>query len=180
MRLAYSAAEPTIVQVAGEGGHTGQMWKIARSEKVLLKASGGSGGAGGRGENGQAGGYGRQGRDATKYSRGEDGGDGGRGGECVPHPWSLVAWRLLTGILVAATDRMVRMVPQVAMSLSLSMTTTPIFLCRWSTTSREARAARVACTGSREMVVGVEEAVMDTFGTIHGLARLGNAGNAMC
>jgi hypothetical protein len=81
VRLTYSADDPTIVQVMGEGGHTGQLWKIARSEKVLLKANGGSGGAGGRGENGQSGGPGRNGRDATKYSCGEDGENGGRGGE---------------------------------------------------------------------------------------------------
>jgi len=81
IRLAYSAAEPGLVQVAGEGPQTGRAWKIGRSEKLILKANGGNGGAGGRGENGQSGGPGRQGRDATKHRAGEDGGDGGRGGE---------------------------------------------------------------------------------------------------
>ena len=81
IRLAYSDAEPGIVLVAGEGAHTGCVWKINRAERLLLKANGGKGGAGGRGENGQSGGPGKHGRDATKHRVGEDGGDGGRGGE---------------------------------------------------------------------------------------------------
>ncbi|KAK3688012.1 hypothetical protein B0T22DRAFT_489779 [Podospora appendiculata] len=70
-----------LVQVTGEGAHTGRLWKIDRDEQLLLKASGGEGGRGGRGENGQAGGPGQSGRDATKYRAGEDGQGGGRGGE---------------------------------------------------------------------------------------------------
>ncbi|KAK5651900.1 hypothetical protein OQA88_11559 [Cercophora sp. LCS_1] len=81
IRVAYSDAEPGLVQVTGEGAHTGRMWKIDRGEQLLLKANGGKGGNGGRGENGQAGGPGRPGRHASKYRAGEDGGDGGRGGD---------------------------------------------------------------------------------------------------
>ncbi|KAK4448720.1 hypothetical protein QBC34DRAFT_464461 [Podospora aff. communis PSN243] len=81
IRLTYSDDEPGAALVSGEGGHSGQRWKISRNERLLLKANGGNGGAGGRGENGQAGGPGRHGRDATKYSHGEDGGNGGRGGD---------------------------------------------------------------------------------------------------
>ncbi|KAK4096032.1 hypothetical protein N658DRAFT_65471 [Parathielavia hyrcaniae] len=81
IRVAYSDAEPGVVQAVGEGAHTGCVWKINRAEKLLLKANGGKGGAGGRGENGQSGGPGRHGRDATKYRAGEDGEDGGRGGD---------------------------------------------------------------------------------------------------
>ena len=81
IRVTYSDTEPGVVQVTGEAGHTGNRWKIARNEQLLLKTKGGNGGAGGRGENGQSGGPGRHGRDATKYRAGEDGGDGGRGGE---------------------------------------------------------------------------------------------------
>ncbi|KAK3390619.1 hypothetical protein B0H63DRAFT_557564 [Podospora didyma] len=80
VRLAYSADEPGIAQVVGEGAHTGQKWKIARDEKLLLSAKGGDGGAGGRGEDGQAGGRGRDGRDATRHRNGEDGDDGAPGG----------------------------------------------------------------------------------------------------
>jgi|SRR5579871_6196644 len=81
VRITYSPDEVGIVQVIGEGPHTGLIWKIARDEKILLKASGGNGGNGGRGEGGQAGGRGRDGRNATRYSNGEDGDDGGRGGK---------------------------------------------------------------------------------------------------
>ncbi|KAK3319584.1 hypothetical protein B0T19DRAFT_478693 [Cercophora scortea] len=81
IRVGYSDAEPGLVQVTGEGAHTGRLWKIDRGEQLLLKASGGKGGNGGRGENGQAGGPGRPGRDASKYRAGEDGEDGGRGGD---------------------------------------------------------------------------------------------------
>jgi hypothetical protein len=79
--LAYSKEETGTLQVVGEGPHTGQVWKVARDERILLKTTGGSGGAGGRGEGGQAGGCGRNGRDATRYRNGESGQDGGRGGE---------------------------------------------------------------------------------------------------
>lgn len=81
IRLAYSNNETGFVQVAGEGPHTGQLWKIARDEKLRLNAKGGDGGAGGRGEDGQAGGRGRDGRDATRHRNGEDGWNGARGGE---------------------------------------------------------------------------------------------------
>jgi|ERR1700722_10930873 hypothetical protein len=81
IRLAYSSEETGIVQVTGEGSHTGQLWKIARDEKLRLNVKGGDGGAGGRGEDGQAGGQGRNGRDATRHRNGEDGEDGARGGE---------------------------------------------------------------------------------------------------
>ncbi|ORY18621.1 hypothetical protein BCR34DRAFT_582903 [Clohesyomyces aquaticus] len=80
IRIAYASEEPGTVQVAGEGPHTGQMWKIARDEKMLLKAHGGAGGQGGRGEDGQEGGRGRDGRDATRYRNGEDGQHGAPGG----------------------------------------------------------------------------------------------------
>ncbi|KAF2259610.1 hypothetical protein CC78DRAFT_56977 [Lojkania enalia] len=80
LRVAYSSEEPGIVQIAGEGPYTGQAWKIARDENIILKANGGSGGAGGRGEDGQAGGRGRDGRDATRHRNGEDGQDGAPGG----------------------------------------------------------------------------------------------------
>jgi len=81
IRLAYSHEEPGITQVNGEGPHTGQLWKIARDEKLKLNAKGGDGGAGGRGQDGQAGGRGRDGRDATRHRNGENGEDGARGGE---------------------------------------------------------------------------------------------------
>ena len=81
IRLAYSADEPGVAQVVGEGAHTGQKWKISREEKLLLAAKGGDGGAGGRGEDGQAGGRGRDGRDATRHRNGEDGEDGAPGGK---------------------------------------------------------------------------------------------------
>jgi len=80
IRVGYSGDEPGVVQIVGEGPHTGQNWKIYREEKLLLAAKGGDGGAGGRGEDGQAGGRGRDGRDATKYRNGEDGDDGAPGG----------------------------------------------------------------------------------------------------
>ncbi|KAH7356021.1 hypothetical protein BKA66DRAFT_256362 [Pyrenochaeta sp. MPI-SDFR-AT-0127] len=80
VRVSYAQEELGVVQVAGEGPHTGQAWKVARDEKILLKANGGSGGAGGRGEDGQAGGRGRNGRDATRHRNGEDGQDGAPGG----------------------------------------------------------------------------------------------------
>jgi hypothetical protein len=67
--------------VNGEGPHTGQLWKIARDEKLRLIVKGGDGGAGGRGEDGQAGGRGRDGRDATRHRNGESGQDGARGGK---------------------------------------------------------------------------------------------------
>jgi hypothetical protein len=81
VRLAYSSEETGIVQAAGEGIHTGQLWKIARDEKLLLNVKGGDGGAGGRGEDGQAGGRGRDGRNATRYHNGGNGENGARGGE---------------------------------------------------------------------------------------------------
>ena len=81
VRLAYSNEETGVVQVAGEGMHSGQPWKIARDEKLRLIARGGEGGAGGKGEDGQAGGAGADGRNATKHRDGEDGGNGARGGE---------------------------------------------------------------------------------------------------
>src|SRR5271169_7261635 len=81
IRLAYSSEETGIVQVTGEGPHTGQPWKIARDEKLCLNVKGGDGGAGGRGEDGQAGGRGRDGRGATRHRNGENGGNGARGGE---------------------------------------------------------------------------------------------------
>jgi hypothetical protein len=81
IRLAYSSEEPGLTQVIGEGPHTGQLWKIARDEKLRLNAKGGDGGAGGRGEDGQAGGRGRDGRDATRHRNGTDGENGARGGE---------------------------------------------------------------------------------------------------
>jgi hypothetical protein len=81
VRLAYSSEETGILQVIGEGPHTGQLWKIARDEKLRMNAKGGDGGAGGRGEDGQAGGRGRDGRDATKHRNGENGENGARGGE---------------------------------------------------------------------------------------------------
>lgn len=81
VRVAYAQEEPGVVQVAGEGPHTGQAWKVARDERILLKANGGAGGAGGRGEDGQAGGCGRKGRDATKHRNGENGQDGAPGGK---------------------------------------------------------------------------------------------------
>ena len=81
IRIAYSPDEAGTVQVVGEGPHTGLIWKVARDEKILLKASGGNGGDGGRGEGGQAGGPGRDGRDATRHRDGEDGEDGGHGGK---------------------------------------------------------------------------------------------------
>ncbi|CAM1507669.1 Fc.00g073100.m01.CDS01 [Cosmosporella sp. VM-42] len=80
VRLAYSADDPAIVQIKGEGGHTGMSWKVVKDERMLLNTKGGDGGAGGRGENGQAGGRGRNGRNATKYHNGEDGQDGAPGG----------------------------------------------------------------------------------------------------
>jgi len=81
IRLAYSSEETGIVQVIGEGPHTGQLWKIARDEKLRLNVKGGDGGVGGRGEDGQAGGRGRDGRNATRHRNGENGEDGARGGE---------------------------------------------------------------------------------------------------
>jgi hypothetical protein len=81
IRLAYSSEETGIVQATGEGPHTGQLWKIARDEKLRLNVKGGDGGAGGRGEDGQAGGRGRDGRDATRHRDGENGECGARGGE---------------------------------------------------------------------------------------------------
>jgi hypothetical protein len=83
IRLAYSSEETGLLQVTGEGPHTGQLWKIARDEKLKLNVKGGDGGAGGRGQDGQAGGRGKDGRDATKHRNGEDGDDGARGGEYV-------------------------------------------------------------------------------------------------
>ncbi|KAK0729603.1 hypothetical protein B0H67DRAFT_604814 [Lasiosphaeris hirsuta] len=100
VRLAYSEAEPGIVQATGEGAHTGLTLKVDRSERLLLKARGGRGGNGGRGDNGQSGGSGRPGRDATKYRSGEDGGDGGRGGE-APH--GSVQIKVIRGDLSEAT-----------------------------------------------------------------------------
>ncbi|KAF8855606.1 hypothetical protein BDZ45DRAFT_804902 [Acephala macrosclerotiorum] len=81
VRLAYSPEEKGVVQVTGEGSHSGQPWKIARDEKLRLNAKGGDGGAGGRGEDGQAGGRGKDGRNATRHRNGEDGGNGARGGD---------------------------------------------------------------------------------------------------
>ena len=81
IRISYASEEFGVVQVAGEGPHTGQMWKVAQDENMLLKSNGGDGGAGGRGEDGQAGGRGRDGRDATRHRAGENGGDGAPGGK---------------------------------------------------------------------------------------------------
>lgn len=81
IRLAYVSEEVGVVQVVGEGPHTGQAWKVARDENIVLKTAGGNGGAGGRGEDGQAGGRGRDGRNATKYRNGENGEDGAPGGK---------------------------------------------------------------------------------------------------
>ncbi|KAF2738548.1 hypothetical protein EJ04DRAFT_573709 [Polyplosphaeria fusca] len=80
VRVAYASEEAGVVQVVGEGVHTGQAWKVERDENLLLKANGGRGGDGGRGEDGQPGGRGRDGRAATKHRSGEDGGDGAQGG----------------------------------------------------------------------------------------------------
>jgi hypothetical protein len=80
VRVSYSQQEPSVVQIQGEGGHTGMAWKVARDEGMLVTAKGGDGGRGGRGENGQAGGRGRDGRDATKYHNAGHGDDGAPGG----------------------------------------------------------------------------------------------------
>lgn len=81
IRLAYSNDETGILQVTGEGPHTGQLWKIARDEKLRLNTKGGDGGAGGRGEDGQSGGRGRDGRNATRHRNGENGQNGAPGGK---------------------------------------------------------------------------------------------------
>ncbi|KAH7137305.1 hypothetical protein B0J13DRAFT_639656 [Dactylonectria estremocensis] len=78
--LFYSPEEPAVVQIQGNGAHSGMAWKASKDEKMLLDAKGGDGGDGGRGEDGQEGGQGCHGDDATKDFGASRGGDGGRGG----------------------------------------------------------------------------------------------------
>ncbi|KAH7133667.1 hypothetical protein EDB81DRAFT_949960 [Dactylonectria macrodidyma] len=78
--LFYTPDEPAVVQIQGNGAHSGMAWKVSKDEKMLLNAKGGNGGDGGRGEDGQDGGRGRNGRNATQNHPAGNGGDGGHGG----------------------------------------------------------------------------------------------------